>query len=105
MRARNNVASPATDCGPSCPRSCGGAAGSVRPLGNLLFRTGLQRPQSCQRGEFLWLTTYPVSFTAERFSSIRFITWTIFGRSGYKRRNTGATMTDDTTLPTRLDTG
>src|ERR1700674_2396947 len=36
----------------------------------------LQRPQSCQRGEFLWLITYPVSFTAERFSSIRCLAWT-----------------------------
>src|SRR5580704_1216686 len=59
LRARNNVASRARDCGPSWPRSCGDAAGSVRPLGNLLFRFGLQRPQSWQRGEFFWLTTYP----------------------------------------------
>jgi hypothetical protein len=38
--------------------TCCAARGS-RSSANLLFRFGLQRPQSWQRGAFLWLTTYP----------------------------------------------
>src|SRR5262249_4646146 len=39
------VASPATDCGPSCPRSCGGEEGRSQPSENLLSQGwGCEKP-------------------------------------------------------------
>jgi hypothetical protein len=50
LRDRVDV-SGAANCGPPCPRSCGGAEGSSQPSGTPVCWIGLRQPRPCQTGD------------------------------------------------------
>ena len=63
--ARRTAASPATGCGPSCPRSSGSAEGLHRPSWGSPVSGGMQ-PHDPGRGETAHLTSDGISLTSRR---------------------------------------